>query len=279
MLAALACLVLGGCGSGDRTPLAAETDEPLYQQAKQYERQGRYSEALLSYRKVIDKRGEQAAAESHLDAGNILLDQMKNPVEAIYRFRKYLELQPNSKQAQLVRERINTAFLEIARTLPARPQENQLSRAVDDDEIARLRAENDELKARLQTLGAAPPPRSTRGVMFTIPEPPRPTAPAPTVPVADDSPLSLAPPAAAPERAAVQPSPANSSSRAAPPPPNSARPATARRTHTVAEKETLYGISTRYYGNGRHVADILDANRDILPNTAALKPGMVLKIP
>ena len=51
------------------------------------------------------------------------------------------------------------------------------------------------------------------------------------------------------------------------------------RIHTVVEGETLTRIARRYYGNSERWADIYDANRASLPNPAALKIGMKLRIP
>jgi chromosome segregation ATPase len=51
------------------------------------------------------------------------------------------------------------------------------------------------------------------------------------------------------------------------------------RVHTVVEGETLTRIARRYYGNSERWADIYDANRASLPNPAALKIGMKLRIP
>jgi nucleoid-associated protein YgaU len=47
----------------------------------------------------------------------------------------------------------------------------------------------------------------------------------------------------------------------------------------VAAKDTLYGISVKYYGNGRQVEAIYQANRDVMKDRTDLRPGMVLKIP
>lgn len=51
------------------------------------------------------------------------------------------------------------------------------------------------------------------------------------------------------------------------------------RTHTVASSETLSGISLRYYGTTIRWAEILEANRQQLPNPRALQAGMVIVIP
>src|SRR5688572_33001454 len=125
VIALLAVLAGGGCGDRDGAPLPAETDEPFYVQGKQLMRQGRNPEALTSFLKVIDRRGERGAAESHLEAGTIYLKHTKDPVEAYHHFRKYLDLQPNSKEAAGVRGMVEAAKREVARTLAARPLDDQ----------------------------------------------------------------------------------------------------------------------------------------------------------
>src|SRR5271170_6448997 len=95
--ASLLALAAGsGCG-GDTTSLSSELDDSYFREGQQMERQGRWDEALAAYLKVIDRRGD-AAPESNLDAGLIYLNHIKDPVYAIYHFRKYLDLEPNSKQ-------------------------------------------------------------------------------------------------------------------------------------------------------------------------------------
>jgi len=81
-----------------RPSLGMETNEPYYRQGDQLKRQGRYQEALAAYLKVIEKRNEDAP-ESQLEAGLIYQQYLKDPIYAIYHFRKYLELEPNSRQA------------------------------------------------------------------------------------------------------------------------------------------------------------------------------------
>ena len=66
-LAALLAVLSGpGCSDRDATPFAAEIDEPSYRQGQQRMREGRAPEALTWFLKVIEKRGEQNAPESHL---------------------------------------------------------------------------------------------------------------------------------------------------------------------------------------------------------------------
>ena len=60
-------------------------------------------------------------------------------------------------------------------------------------------------------------------------------------------------------------------------------PAGGGRRHTVAPKDSLFGIAKKYYGSATNarVQALIDANRDVLPAGAAtpLKEGMALRIP
>lgn len=51
------------------------------------------------------------------------------------------------------------------------------------------------------------------------------------------------------------------------------------RTYTVVRGDTLWGIATRYYGNGSKYPVIFNANRDKISNPNLIYPGQVLKIP
>jgi tetratricopeptide (TPR) repeat protein len=290
LLALMALLLATGCERGDSLTLSSETDEPYYRQGQQLSKQGRNQEALNAYLKVIAKR-DDTAPESHLEVGLILLRQVKDPIAAIYHFRKYLELQPNSRQAVYVRGLIDTAKREFARTLPATPLESQADQLEKQDQIDRLLRENDQLKAELAALRGgvpAPPVRSRAALdndssggapMITIP-----VTPAETPPAADEAPVTYAPvqaaPAASDEAPVIQAVPFSAPTR-----PSATRTAATRaaatsgRTHTVAKGDTLFSLAQKYYGNRSKWRDIYGANRDVLPNETALKPGMQLKIP
>jgi len=278
----LALVLAGGCDRGDSLTLSSETDDPFYRQGQQLSKQGRNQEALNAYLKVIAKRDE-TAPESHLEVGLILLRHVKDPIAAIYHFRKYLELQPNSRQAVYVRGLIDTAKREFARTLPATPLESQADQLEKQDQIDRLLRDNDQLRAELASLRAgvpAPPVRSQAPldnqdsggapVIKITTVQPEPAA-------ADDSPITYAPvQAAEPEPAPL----VKTVTPTAPTRPAAAKPAAASgRTHTVAKGDTLFSLAQKYYGSRAKWRDIYAANRDVMPNETALKPGMQLKIP
>ena len=282
LLALLALVLAAGCDRGTDLTLSSETDEAYYRQGQQLSKQGRNQEALNAYLKVIAKRDE-TAPESHLEAGLILLRHVKDPIAAIYHFRKYLELQPNSRQAVYVRGLIDTAKREFARTLPAAPLESQAERLETQDQIDRLLRENDQLKAELTALHAgvaSAPPIRTRGTLDPVGGPMISlTTPAadPTPAAADDSPITYAPVEDPPAEAApaVSRAPVPSTTRAVPTKPT----APSGRRHTVVKGDTLFSLAQKYYGNRSKWRAILEANRDVLPSQDSLRLGMDLKIP
>ncbi len=280
-LTAALLLLVAGCDRGDGPSLSSETDEPGYRQGQQLAKQGRTQEALSSYLKVIAKRGD-AAPESHLETGLIYLQSIKDPLAAIYHFRKYLELQPNSRQAVYVKGLVDTAKREFARTLPAQPLENQAERLDNLDQIDRLQRENEQLKAELSSLrsGGALPTITTRATLGSpdAGENHPPPFVAPQV-GAEESPIKLdsEPPKIVATLPLAQASPQSSGGehavRAKPTPPSGTR------THTVQRGDTLFNLAQRYYGSSSKWRAIYDANRDQLPSQNSLRIRMVLKIP
>jgi LysM repeat protein len=281
VLAAAALLLGEGCGGRESTVFTAETDDRFYQEGQRLVRQGREAEALSAFLKVIEKRGEQASAESHLEAGLICLNHIKDPIEAIHHFRKYLELQPNAKQAPGVRGLIDTAKREFARTLPAHPQESQAVGSDQSDQVRQLQRENDDLRAELAAQRTATTTqfiRSSRAtidapeIAVTVPpaNPPPLITPAPARAVTVEPPLVSAPPSAT--------KPAFNPVGAAPKPGRAAAPSSpGGRKHTVAPGETLFSISKKY---GMKVEELQAANRSIVPSLSAPLPrGAELRIP
>lgn len=279
LVAALLALGLGA-GCADRAaPLVAETEEPLFAQGVQMKRQGRSGEALASFLRVIDKRGGSNAAESHLEAGLIYLHSTKDPILAYYHFRRYLELQPNSKEAPRVRGMVDAAAREFASRMPGRPMTEQSVRLAADEETAKLRREIEELRAELATLrggGAQPVVRSVRPGLTARPPQPVPMLELPSAESAPaEEPAALA---AAPVAAPAPVRPAQVTATPAPRPAAKAPAGRGGRAHAVAPKETLYSISKRY---GVSLEALVEANRAALPQGARspLKIGMELRVP
>ena len=285
LLALCALLFAAGCERGGSLPFASEDSDSDYQRGKQLIRQGRNQEALAAFLKVIAKRGDDAP-ESHLEAGLLYQQHIKDPIFAIYHFSKYRELQPNSKQADLVRQQIDAAKREFARTLPAHPLEDASVKLEYNDQLDRLQRENEQLKAELVALHGALPagavPRS-RSDGFDIPVQASPPPRAAEVDSAPESSPILSAPLKAPPAPAARNAPETvvrpaSNSRAVPGAATNQPPAGKR--HAVQRGDTLSSLSRQYYGTSAKWRDIYNANRDILKSESeTLRLGMELRIP
>lgn len=265
----------GGCGRYESSSFTAEIDEPGYRRGKDLLRQGRNQEALASFLKVVEKRGDDAP-ESHLEIGILYQQHIKDPIAAIYHYRKFRELKRNSPQSDLVRQRIDAATREFARTLPGQPLENQSDKLDLLEKLDQLQRENFQLKEQL--IGAR-----TQAITTTRPDPtPDTDSFQPLAMDPNESPVSAAPEPLPPDDVPVPSAPVLRPSRPAPVPPASTpAPTVGGRRHVVARGDTLFAIAKQYYGaaSNARVQAILSANRNVLPNAAALQPGMTLIIP
>jgi tetratricopeptide (TPR) repeat protein len=295
--AALLCAVLAfglaGCGDRDRLSYATETDEPYYREGESLLKTGRRQEALTAFLKVIDKRGEDAP-ESHLEIGLLYLQYINDPLSAIYHFKKYLALRPNSPLAPVVRQRIDAAIREFARTLPAQPLDNAARRVDLIAAMDKLKLENDQLKQQLADLKTSP----EAAAALTVNTRPSPVAPAesapenqlsfsfdpmPTVRTRPAQAAPTPPPSAVtPPPVAVPPAARRETARAkpagTPAAPNSPAHAAARK-HVVQKGDTLSNLAQRYYKNRAKWRDIYAANRKLMKSESDIRVGMELVIP
>lgn len=278
-LLVLAALLCGaGCERNAGAPLGPETDDPNYRRGQQLLRQDRKQEALVAYLKAIELRGD-AAPESHLEAGLLYLQHVKDPIAAIYHLRKYVELRPTSRQAELVRGQIDAAKREFARTLPGNPLESKTQRLDMLDQVERLQREVEQLKAELSIArsgSSAPINRLLVPVDTAAAAQPPPGPIVVQEAATEDSPITMAPlPARSPVGEVVEAPAVVTTPQSSPPP---AAPAAGRR-HTVARGDTLFSLAQQYYGNRSRWRDIYEANRTQLPDANSLRLGMELVIP
>jgi tetratricopeptide (TPR) repeat protein len=199
-----------------------------------------FDNAIAHYQKALAARPH--LAQAHLELALIYDERRADFVSAIYHYRKYIELSPDSPKRKLVEDFIERARLSLAATLPQ-------SGGANADEVSQLLAdnlslarENERLKARIAELERATP-----------------RAAAPT-------PSETVPPVIAP------------SSSPAPEPPVVAPSATPRR-HVVQKGDTLYSLSKRYYGTSQHWLKIYEANRASIPPNYQLRIGQEIVIP
>ena len=294
---ALLGLAATGCAPQSVLPFAAEIDDPDYRRGKELLRMGREADALKTFLKVIDQRGG-AAAESHLEAGILYHKHIKDPISAIYHYRRYRELRPNTEQSRLVLQSIEACIREFARTLPAQPMDNQVDRTDMMDAIDRLQRENLQIKeqltaARAAILDSSRPTAATGATAagdgaFSLNSTPmaEPSqggyAPGGTTSLEYSAPVGVVPVPTPTQPLILAPSTPAPAPRLAPSASTGQAPAPAAsgvRRHVVAKGDTLQSISMRYYGTRSRFRDIYAANRDVMPNESTLRLGMELKIP
>lgn len=263
-----ACLWLGpGCNRLPEGELVAENNEPSYEEGRRLLRQGKEQAALAAFSRVIESRSD-GAPESHLEVGLLYEEEIKDPIAAIFHFRKYLELKPNSPQSDLVRQQIDNSIKSFARTLPAQPLENQILRNDLLDVVEKLKKENNRLKDEVAGLrGNTTLAGVSRGSVADLSAAPRATNPTP----ARTSPITSVPISELVERPASRPTRPEAVPAQAP---------SSGRIHAVVKGDTLYGLARRYYNSPARVKDIVAANRGSL-NSAndPLRIGMRLVIP
>lgn len=259
ILAIAYILIAGGCNPNNE-PTLREEDEPQFVKAREEIKKGNYKEALGAFEKVAEKRRD--AAESHLDMGNIFLYHLNDPIPAIYHFRKFLELKPDTKQSQRVRACIDTAQKRFAATLPGNPFDVSAQTLEIEDAIRATKAENDELKTQLASAlkkielleSNQKVTVSNQAVRNTLQE------------------QTQARNTAQSEREA----------QAKATKPQDKSPKVSKdtpATYTVQVGDTLSNISRKLYGTENRWRDIYAANRDRLASPQSLKPGQVLKVP
>ena len=308
LLALAALIFVAGCERADVAAFTVEGDEPGYRRGKDLIKQGRNQEALSEFLKVIDKRGLDNAPESHLEVGLLYQFHIKDPVSAIFHYRKFRELKPNSPQADLVRQRIDAATRDLIKMLLGRTLDKDLDQLTSDELAKRLQLENDRLKSEIASLRAGKIVATRDAEAAASEEATAQAAPSRASPVtAEDSPVQrasvdseVAPVTPVTPAVAVrQPTPAPQPTRptqgtpsrptgtastttrpGTQPTSTTTRPASGSgRRHVISKGDTLYSLAQKYYGNKSRWKDIYAANRDVMRSPDDYKVGMELKIP
>jgi len=124
-----------------------EDQDDAFIQGRSFLKVGKEEEALDQFLSVT--RRTIKCPKSHLEVGRLYLtlETRKDPVAAIYHFRRFLLLENESREAPKVEQLIVTAEREIIRNLPGEPYSDLL------DSLT-LKEENDNLKRKVADLQA-----------------------------------------------------------------------------------------------------------------------------
>ena len=252
-------LLLAGCG--DR---GANRGEPFYRRGLSLEAGRNYPGAIQSYLTCVGRQPDHATACYRLAYLND--SQTNNGTElAVHYYRRYLELEPQGKEAKTAQRRLETmqqqllAKLAVAypEMMPKAWDKKLASSYVSKDEADRqrrqmerqmdaLRADNADLRRRNEALASRP-----------VPEPAEPVKPPP----------------------AKEPDPEVAKEPQEEPAPTAVLTGVLR-FHIVQPNDNLSTISRKYYGTIRHWRLILERNKELLRGAEKnLRPGMRLEIP
>ena len=140
-------LLVASCSRENLVP--NEEADAAFQQGRSFLKVGKEEEALDEFLGVT--RRTLKCHKSHLEAGRLFLtlESRKDPVAAIYHFRRFLLLENDSREAPKVEQLIVTAEREIIRNLPGEPYSEYLDYLSLREENERLKREVSDLQARI----------------------------------------------------------------------------------------------------------------------------------
>lgn len=134
---------LSACSPSVSVRDARERAEPMMERASARKSAGEVEAAIRLYQDALYFNPRLALA--HLDLGLLYHDHQHDPVSAIYHYRRYLDLRPETEKAGMIRDRIR-----LAEQLYG----GQLFKldAVDQQELDVLKQENENLQRRQRSL-------------------------------------------------------------------------------------------------------------------------------
>ncbi len=243
-----------GCNRSAAVHRAGDDErEPFYLKGQDHVRQLNYEEAINSFHKALELNPQSAAAHKEL---GILYEKHKgDPAAAIYHYRRYLKLMPESPLAKDIEDRVAGCQIDLVEEMKRtgaidlrRKEVVELQAKLTqlEQQHAVLKHESDVLRQRLQTVN----PALANIVPSPQPTPPAPAPQSPTSKAADKSAKQTAPTAA----------PVTS--------------ATAAKKHTVGASENPTSIARRY---GIKAQDLIAANPGLDPKRLVI--GQTLTIP
>jgi tetratricopeptide (TPR) repeat protein len=159
-----AVTILAACGPTGRVTDSSLDRYPDYQRARKAVEMGDFRGAAGLYERVVQAAPD--ASRARLELGLLYDEKIGDPIAAIYHYRQYLALRPDSDKKQLVEDFIERSKLALASNQPQSP-------AFDPAELTRLQTENATLRMQVTELQGR--------VVAPAADPPKPEATAPPV--------------------------------------------------------------------------------------------------
>lgn len=222
-----------------------ESRHPLYVKALNQKEKGKYPESARTFEEYLKVNPD--SAKTHLELATLYDDNLKDSLLAVYHYRRYLELEPNSQEKDNIETWLKGAEKEYYDHLKMNYIDSDLKKeleALRDREkryvalLTQLKKENENLKSQLNMKTAASP---------DVQE----------IKLKDASPAEIAVPVTPPE------------------PKKKEIP----EFYVIKQGDTLTKISRDIFGDIKYYKLILDANKDILSSETQVQIGQKLKIP
>lgn len=234
MLSVLSFVLLAGCeGRG-----GSDAAHPVFIRAEQCRTAGDYAAAAAQYKRFLRQRPESAVG--HLSLASVYDENLDEPALAIYHYREYLRIEPESPDAEVIAAWLRNAEMKYRDRLNSLDFPEQPADPAASDELNRMRRQNANLKRLLLA--------KQREIDTLRQSGDREVAPPPTGRV-----MAPAEAGAAPEHR----------SEAA--------------VHVVEPGDTLGKIARKYYGSSDRYRPIMEANN--LSSSSILRVGQQLIVP
>lgn len=151
--AGLSLGALAGCRQSTRALDDQDRSQPLVTKAEARRAEGDVDGAVRLYNEAI--MADPGAARAHLDLALLLHDQKRDPVVAVYHYRRYLELRPDTEKRAMIEDRIRLATQLLAARNAETDQQATLRASDLEKENAALRLDIERLQRDISALRAA----------------------------------------------------------------------------------------------------------------------------
>jgi LysM repeat protein len=250
-LAVLLGAALGGCTPGEGR--ADDEKEPHFVLGQSRVNAMDYGGAIEAFEESLEANPQSAAA--HFELGMLYEEKQPDPAAAVYHYERYLKLNPNAGNADVIRRRIDGCKQQLAADVLGLP-----SSSAAQQQLEKLAGQNRELQQQVDRLQETV---KQWNAYYQSQLAARSNSPPQNnfVPQQSTNP--------APDKISAQRATTPDSIQAKPAPPKSAA-----RTHTVAAGETAAGIARKA---GVKLSDLEAANPGT--NPARIRVGQVLNLP
>lgn len=233
-------LLLVSCDDGS----PGENRHPLFKKASNLKEKGKYPESVKAFEDYIKINPD--SAKTHLELATLYDDNLKDPLMAIYHYRCYLEIEPESQDRENIEAWLKGAEKEYYEQLRMNYSDNDLKKEIEALKEAekryianlnQLRKENENLKNQLNVKSAVSSAVQDVRQKETVP--------------------------------------AETAVPAAPVPKKKEIP----EFYVIKQGDNLTKISREIFGDIKYYKLILEANKDILSSETQVQIGQKLKIP